>query len=660
MAFGHQSFRRRIINNLDYLFKDTWYPEVLSIFTAWIALATLLFLLGYYFNTTPFTWHSLTLNTWVSIFSTIMKSLLLFTVSACLSQWMYISFSQRKSRLLDFNMYDGASRGLNGSFGLLWGTKFRSIASIGAVITISSLAIDPFVQQVIGLGHIEMSSNTTSISLATKYAKGMQHRLGGSGPSVNIMPTIDFSMQSAITTGLSASERNIQQQVNFKCPSSQCAWTPFLTLGVCSSCNDVSSKLFRREIGAFRNQLLQGALFDFNAPKNLTAQQPFADFELPNGLHLQDYENFTIDMVTFSTSDWNQTITFQHNDTLLWALTVIKRVSKAYPANLNDFFALECGLSYCVQNISALVANSTVLEDSTMLLSKQDGISNLPQTLEVNDNSRTSLWKPNEASQIPDLQLTSNDTKFNVTYASISSIATFLNTTFVMPGDRNLGATGFFMSSLPKVIVPGPAGQNNSTDINKDGQGPEFQPTVMQQLYNTPNITQTFEVLAKSMSINMRNNDDNHTVQFGTISVTVYKVRWGWITLPILSLLVGTVFLVLTMWFSRTKGAPLWKSSALAVLKVGHRIGDVFKDEDAIGAMERRAQHVHVELGKENGALLSDSATCFEVMSGKENEVEKEGGEDEHLVRVSPGLEQKGASGYSIPRFSWESDRKHA
>jgi hypothetical protein len=429
------------------------------------------------------------------------------------------------------------------------------------------------------------------------------------GSSTETYPSIDFSMQSAITTGLSAPEQDVQQQLNYKCLGSDCTWDPFLTLGVCSSCIDVSSHLTKiergylaqnRSLGSLSNGPdtsnsaivhLQGVDFGFNVRKNFTATKNFTDFALPNGLYLEDYGNFTIDMVSFATSERNETIAFQDNDTLLWALTIIRRDSSSELVKLSNLIALECGLTYCVQNISARVVDSTLWENTTTLPIQQSDGSFRPEHPGAPDSLPTSLWKPDDSS-LSDLQLMGNSNGFNITSASINSIATFLNTTFIMPRGRKLGATGFYMPAPPKLIL-----QQTEEGDQKLDQAPQYQPTVMQQLYNS-DIPKTFETLAKSMSINMRNNDDKGSLHFGSTSVPVYKVRWEWITLPILTLLTSTVFLFLTIRSSTKAKAPLWKGSALAVLKVGVQVGDVLADEETITAMEKKAEKARVGLGE--------------------------------------------------------------
>ena len=52
----------------------------------------------------------------------------------------------------------------------------RSVAAIGAIITILSLTIDPFVQQIIGFKVRQVQTSTIfgTIPQATQYSKGTQ------------------------------------------------------------------------------------------------------------------------------------------------------------------------------------------------------------------------------------------------------------------------------------------------------------------------------------------------------------------------------------------------------------------------------------------------------------------------------------------------------
>jgi hypothetical protein len=112
-------------SKLKSLLKDTWAFEIIAFSVSLLALGCLTYLLRYYDQQPIFKWYGLTLNTIVSTISTISKTLQMFTVSACISQWKYIAFSKNKKKLIDFERLDSASRGPQGSFTLLWTTQLR-------------------------------------------------------------------------------------------------------------------------------------------------------------------------------------------------------------------------------------------------------------------------------------------------------------------------------------------------------------------------------------------------------------------------------------------------------------------------------------------------------------------------------------------------------
>lgn len=65
-------------------------------------------------------WHSLTMNTVISILSVAMKALLIFAAAECIGQWKWILLQHKKRTLIDFERIDRASRGPLGCFNLTW------------------------------------------------------------------------------------------------------------------------------------------------------------------------------------------------------------------------------------------------------------------------------------------------------------------------------------------------------------------------------------------------------------------------------------------------------------------------------------------------------------------------------------------------------------
>ncbi|PSN65725.1 hypothetical protein BS50DRAFT_574251 [Corynespora cassiicola Philippines] len=160
-----------------WLFKDTWAPEITVSVFSWAMFGTIIFLLSL-FNNEPIR-HDISLNFLVSALATLSKTSLLFTASTCLGQWKYIEFSRYSPSLVRFATLDEASRGPQGSLILLWQSRFRSFASFGAIVVITSLFVDPFLQQIIKLAEQQMGSSRDSATVprAMRYSKGNDMKL---------------------------------------------------------------------------------------------------------------------------------------------------------------------------------------------------------------------------------------------------------------------------------------------------------------------------------------------------------------------------------------------------------------------------------------------------------------------------------------------------
>jgi hypothetical protein len=172
--------------------ENSWYLETLALAGSLISLLVMVALLFRFDGSPTFHWYGLSLNTIVSISSTASKAWLLLAVSEAISQWKWIMFSQMRHRLRDFEVVDSASRGPLGCFEVLARRTGGSVhvsaqfpcfvlicysvaLALGALITILTLAMDPFAQQLLGV-HSEMhyipQSNAT-LAIARRYAKAI-------------------------------------------------------------------------------------------------------------------------------------------------------------------------------------------------------------------------------------------------------------------------------------------------------------------------------------------------------------------------------------------------------------------------------------------------------------------------------------------------------
>lgn len=296
-----------------------------------------------------------------------------------------------------------------------------------------------------------------------------------------------------------------------------------------------------------------------------------------NGLHLDESAG-EVRLVTYGTNNRSNTVTFKNETLLLWSMTMIKSRGGTFdergvqPLVLD---ASECGLTYCVRNFTSAFINGTLVESSHPM--PYDIKPGSWQYMGGDGEPETGVLSSNANQYRSDLQLGDG---YNISQVAVNSIGAALAKVFLGSENRNFttatNASGFF------VVI-------------NDGQSFHY-PDSMRALDVTTDMNATFNGLAMSMSNSLRANDDNSTLSFGTTAVVVYKVRWEWLALPFISVLGGCVFLAAVIFQTRAQGISVWKSSSLAVLKVGKETGGLLLSESSVKGMERRADEQRIRL----------------------------------------------------------------
>lgn len=204
------------------LLLNTWFVEVVAvIFSAACVIAIAIVLSVYDGKTQPNMPYGLTLNAIVSVLSTASKSALICAVAGALGQLKWIWF-RRSRKLQDIQLFDDASRGPWGSVTLLGSLNIRTLASIGALVTVLALAFEPFVQQILKYP-VRLVSSPHSGAVVTKNSL------------FNLWPYSN-SFGRAVQTGLWSYDDNFQLPPS--CPSGHCKWPPYRSVGLCTKCTD--------------------------------------------------------------------------------------------------------------------------------------------------------------------------------------------------------------------------------------------------------------------------------------------------------------------------------------------------------------------------------------------------------------------------------------
>lgn len=433
----------------------------------------------------------------------------------------------------------------------------------------------------------------------------------------------DFAMQAAIMFGLTAREEQVLQQTSFSCPGAACDFTGDRSLSVCSKCESIDSSLKRVEdsYGAQWDELTF-------SKDSFTLSPNSTEYRLPNGLYLNNRNNESgtrdkmVLMTMAGTHNRSRTVVMDSVDTLIWAQSMIKVDTWMKPeVNITwpDFgvHATECALYYCVKEYNLEAANGTVHHqspaaeldeykrspDSWKPIDDQGALSGL--AAKVIDNL---AYHPVESCiQRSDLQLSKSNSgheeKWNISQEAVYGISSFAQSLFA---DCIVGAKSNCTDVLDDLNVPNGFYQLQARGEEYPTGREEFTPSAARILWESRNISSTFETIAASMSNALRTGDDTSPPGKGRLlkPVTVYWVDWGWIALHGLIMLFEIIFFIIIVWStSRTVGrVPVWKSSELAVLSRGTVVAGALKDSQTLEDMEKRAMKLSVRLiGNDRG-----------------------------------------------------------
>lgn len=160
-----QQYQGRIMRLKNYA-HNWWLFELGALAISYMAMIALVIILKLYENEPVPRWPGhITLNALISVTSTIMKAAIAVPITASISQTKWMWFKERNP-VRGMQVFDEASRGPLGALKLLFSKYVLSLASLGALIILLALGMDPFFQQVVSypLEFREMHVSDSSIA----------------------------------------------------------------------------------------------------------------------------------------------------------------------------------------------------------------------------------------------------------------------------------------------------------------------------------------------------------------------------------------------------------------------------------------------------------------------------------------------------------------
>ncbi|KAB5571778.1 hypothetical protein GE09DRAFT_642249 [Coniochaeta sp. 2T2.1] len=581
---------------------DTWAPEVLSLVMAVLAVMAMIVMLAHFDGRALPIWPStfVTLNAVVAVLVTIAAAGVGIPLSNGLSQIKWIRVrAQGGAPLSDMDMFDNASRGAMGSFGLLMRGRGGVLGSFGATIVVITLLMSPFSQQIITYPNrtVAVSSSSPSDDAAATSSRALNYSLVLPGMSEQAAFVPILPLKAAVYNGLFAENGKPWLSLPFTCQTGNCTFEPFDTLAVCYSCVDMSEYMSR--------YCADGAPDD--------GDMSSCGWILPDGAKLGSSSE------VFSMTSLFPSGLGDASYSTIMKLIFMGTESQSGLAGALNPWAKQCTLQACVQTVSSTVTNGQ-LNETVIHTTTND-------TVPSSSSSSTSALEP---VTITPLNGTGNGTSpsssspssppppqtYRFSREAILGMQLWWSSLFAN-GTASRNAEFINRTVSSSLSDPDPSHVVVNLTVGISSGTTFFDTDVVQAFYwNYYEYPEGIEMLIHDLSVSTTVSMRSFIgAGAETINGTAFRrenfvsVRWGFAAVPIFAVAATGVFLALAAWRSRRVGAGLWKSSALAVMVHGLDGSvrkDIFGGLEGLKAQKAMARRVVVRLdeGAAGGGVL--------------------------------------------------------
>ncbi|KAF2474999.1 uncharacterized protein BDR25DRAFT_384460 [Lindgomyces ingoldianus] len=602
-----------------------WLLEIICWSTSAICMGAIVGILLYYRDRKLPQWPgNLTLNTMIAILSKVASASLILPTAEALGQLKWSWFQSGSKKMWDFEIFDNASRGPWGALLLLIRTKCKTLAALGAAVTLLSLALDPFFQQVVDFPPRWTLQGNSSIPKVTRYQPHFGQKFQG---------TVEVVQQDQNTQGVAELffyghgtqpiilGNATRPDIPLLCPTSNCTWPPYETLGVCSKCVDVSYLLtftcLTTRIDWFANQT--GGV----------------DAVYPNGTACGYFLNATSDFPVLMSGYSINPITSSPGEALLMrALPMVTAPSRqtVFGGSINfkhvrnpitDFLivgasnglnsvyqnktpiAHECVLSWCVKKITSSYYWANYKEEVIdQFVNTTEGPYPWQTTRTTGPVNGTSTFylesitvDPSNGAGGPSYGLSNN--------TAIQNMAVFDD---MFPSFATVANASTTPLMRYQVYVKG------QPRLRSFGDNPWIAPN---------NVTSHMEKLATALTNVIRSTNTTETVSGEAFSMETYvAVRWIWLSLPFVVLFLSLIFLIGTIIKSSMERdqVGIWKTSAIATLLYGlpDAMQKKITSSATMGTPRAKTKELRVKLLPKKGWRVSGN--LFSPLAPKQNQ----------------------------------------
>lgn len=392
-----------------------------------------------------------------------------------------------------------------------------------------------------------------------------------------------------------------QNQLSPYCPTSDCEWTPFQTLGICSTCADVSDELqfgCQNEIGDWRpgretqppNSTVYPPTHSCGYFFNISGEYPMlaTGYATNASIPTLDSDVLLSRLLRLRTPElpdnplpyWNGSLRFQN---ISWPILDFVAVSSANASATyrNETpIAHECTLQWCVKTIQAIYSGGHYSEN-VLTTVDQNTITGNPIVSYVDSHGT-------HVDFLANISITTGGETFFVD--NITAFQTIMDFIYFFPTYINADN----ISSTP---------EGRYFDDPSDhafGYGPRSIPMPSSPWLPPNDIPTYVDKMATGLTNSMRTYPNSTVLVPGSGALeTFIHARWGWLVLPLVLICLAFTFLVFTIHQSSScSGVKIWKNSALAVLLNGltDETNRTMGPPGELSAMWERSKMVEVRL----------------------------------------------------------------
>lgn len=535
---------------------------------------------------------------------------------------------------------------------------FSHLAVSAAIIFLLVAAIGPFLQQSIKSYTCQRSLHNTSASIAATnwvdYGITLNSLSGNFHPNLRIM--------TAVLEAIIGLENN-SRTVPFDCPTGNCDFSNFSSLGYCSSCIDITSHV-QEQRGPINDDVANryGPIHDESNTYTLNYTIPDEDCHLSLAMvdgrritygttHLALCPSSRFGHFNFTTLSliWSD-CSHDHGDGLQ-----DRPGCRGHPEQLSSLgnssglLAFSCTLGLCVRDYTGRIRNGVL--DETMT-------NNFPSSFQMNDHEIALVHLPctvdlisydiSNLSKVPNIP----GRKFSTVIFDGRPVRAPPECVFKVEPTVPWVIRNFFQ----QVFAP-PAIDDPSCSLSWDSRGywsessgcdpwyldPIFRggkPTSETISSDMDRIAAAISNLMRAMGSNVYRNGSG--VALGTVIQTTVcmRVDWPWLLLPAMLMLLTVILFaaVLLMARDRYNRQPIWKSSAVVAFFHGISVRSRTLDRveggitgSVVSAHERREEHKDLMTLENMEARAKKLVVKLDMTTGQRGFFKVSEEEDDHL-----------------------------